>query len=562
MPHSSRAERPSAFALAKPEARKNSGPGRMTLGPASPHSAVIDADGQTMSGLNFAVQDYLSLSGHPLVRAAATAALEHHHLAAGGSASHLGLSVPLLALEARVARFLRLQDAAVFSSGAEANRITLRNLLAPGDTAIVDHGSHPAMFEAVLAAGATPLFSPAGSVEAVERRLRRLAPVARGRLLVTAPAISAYGSVVADVAGLLEQCRHYRATLVIDAAHDLGSVAPGGGGIMELQGCLGRADVVVGSFAKTFGAAGGFAAFRDPALKTRLRQSRFGQRQSAALSAVNASVILAAFDLVESAEGRMRRRRLRGHAQRLRNHLLADGFSVMGAGFAAGAAAALAGRSPGRRDRRCRCCCSDTGPEPHDQCPGQRQAAPGAAAGAHQACARHSMRACARNNMSTEEVVPVTLTINSERVVRMVPTRQHLVDFLRIELGLTGAHLGCEHGVCGACSVRVDGVVVRGCLMLAVQADGSEVMTIEGLTDSGEVADLQDAFVQRNALQCGFCTPGMVMTAAELLREHQPKTREEIRTFLSGNYCRCTGYHAVVDAVATTLERRIKGDRP
>ena len=164
--------------------------------------------------------------------------------------------------------------------------------------------------------------------------------------------------------------------------------------------------------------------------------------------------------------------------------------------------------------------------------------------------------------MSTEETVAITLTVNGEPVVRMVPVRQHLVDFLRTELGLTGAHLGCEHGVCGACSVRVDGVVVRGCLLLAVQADGSDVITIEGLTDSGEVADLQAAFVQRNALQCGFCTPGMVITAAELLLEKQPRTREEIRTFLSGNYCRCTGYHAIVDAVATTLEARAKGDRP
>ena len=164
--------------------------------------------------------------------------------------------------------------------------------------------------------------------------------------------------------------------------------------------------------------------------------------------------------------------------------------------------------------------------------------------------------------MSTEETVAVTLTVNGETVVRMVPVRQHLVDFLRTELGLTGAHLGCEHGVCGACSVRVDGVVVRGCLMLAVQADGSDVVTIEGLTDSGEVADLQAAFVERNALQCGFCTPGMVMTAAELLAEQQPRSREEIRTFLSGNYCRCTGYHAIVDAVAATLEARAKGARP
>ena len=160
--------------------------------------------------------------------------------------------------------------------------------------------------------------------------------------------------------------------------------------------------------------------------------------------------------------------------------------------------------------------------------------------------------------MSDEETLQISLTVNGERVARSVPVRQHLVDFLRIELGFTGAHLGCEHGICGACSVRVDGAVVRGCLMLAVQADGSEVVTIEGLADTGEIADLQAAFVERNALQCGYCTPGMLMTAAELLRQAAPRSRDEIRTFLSGNYCRCTGYHAIVDAVETTLAKRLQ----
>ena len=160
--------------------------------------------------------------------------------------------------------------------------------------------------------------------------------------------------------------------------------------------------------------------------------------------------------------------------------------------------------------------------------------------------------------MSDEETLTITLTVNGERVSRLVPVRQALVDFLRIDLGLTGSHIGCEHGVCGACSVRVDGAVVRGCLMLAVQADGADVVTIEGLDDTGEVADLQEAFVARNALQCGYCTPGMLMTASELLREGKPASREEIRTFLSGNYCRCTGYHAIVDAVAATLAARLQ----
>ncbi len=157
-----------------------------------------------------------------------------------------------------------------------------------------------------------------------------------------------------------------------------------------------------------------------------------------------------------------------------------------------------------------------------------------------------------------EETQIITLTVNGEQVSRLVAVRQHLVDFLRTELGLTGSHLGCEHGICGACSVRVDGDVLRGCLMLAVQADGAEVETLEGLTESGEISDLQDNFVERGALQCGFCTPGMLVTAAELLRQGRPKTRDEIREFLSGNFCRCTGYHAIIDAVETTLNQRLE----
>ncbi|WP_198375376.1 (2Fe-2S)-binding protein [Neoroseomonas rubea] len=152
--------------------------------------------------------------------------------------------------------------------------------------------------------------------------------------------------------------------------------------------------------------------------------------------------------------------------------------------------------------------------------------------------------------------VDITLTVNGERVSRSVEARRHLIDFLRIDLGLTGSHAGCEHGVCGACTVRVDGEIVRGCLVLAASLDGAEVTTIEGLTDSGEVADLQDAFVARNAAQCGFCSPGMVMAAADILRHHPAASREEIREHLSGNYCRCTGYQAIVDAVETTLKAR------
>ncbi|HEY5609037.1 MAG TPA: (2Fe-2S)-binding protein [Alphaproteobacteria bacterium] len=155
------------------------------------------------------------------------------------------------------------------------------------------------------------------------------------------------------------------------------------------------------------------------------------------------------------------------------------------------------------------------------------------------------------------ETIAITLSVNGERVERTVKVRQHLVDFLRTELGLTGAHLGCEHGVCGACTVRVDGRIVRGCLMLAVQADGAAVETIEGVTATREIADLQQEFVGRNAAQCGFCTPGMLLTATELLQRAKPMDRSAIREYIGGNFCRCTGYHAIVDAIEAVLNRRL-----
>ena len=150
----------------------------------------------------------------------------------------------------------------------------------------------------------------------------------------------------------------------------------------------------------------------------------------------------------------------------------------------------------------------------------------------------------------------LTLTVNGQPQQRSVRPRQHLVDFLRQQLGLKGSHLGCEHGVCGACTVEVNGRIVRGCLTLALQAQGCSVRTIEGLSQDGDVRDLQDAFVRNNALQCGFCTPGMVMAAKELLQHKPDATRAEVREWMSGNYCRCTGYHAIVDAVCETLAAR------
>jgi carbon-monoxide dehydrogenase small subunit len=161
----------------------------------------------------------------------------------------------------------------------------------------------------------------------------------------------------------------------------------------------------------------------------------------------------------------------------------------------------------------------------------------------------------------TEETHAITLVVNGESIHETVEARQSLVDFLRDNLALTGSHVGCEHGVCGACTVRVDGVIVRGCLMLAVQCGGAQVETIEGLSDSGSIADLQAAFARRNALQCGFCTPGMLLAAHELLQGGGVPSRDQIRVHLSGNYCRCTGYQSIVDAVEAVARARA-GERP
>ncbi|CAM3601397.1 (2Fe-2S)-binding protein [Polynucleobacter brandtiae] len=155
----------------------------------------------------------------------------------------------------------------------------------------------------------------------------------------------------------------------------------------------------------------------------------------------------------------------------------------------------------------------------------------------------------------------ITLTVNGASITAEVEPRQHLVDFLREDLFLKGPHLGCEHGACGACTVKVDGQIIRGCLFLAVQADGRVVETIEGLTKSGALVDLQESFMRHNAMQCGFCSSGMLLAAAELIEKQPTATREEVREWISGNYCRCTGYHSIVSAIMDVLEARLKGEK-
>ncbi len=155
-----------------------------------------------------------------------------------------------------------------------------------------------------------------------------------------------------------------------------------------------------------------------------------------------------------------------------------------------------------------------------------------------------------------ERFCDISLRVNGEGVSERVEARKTLVDFLRDDLGLTGSHVGCEQGVCGACTVVVDGAVLRGCLVLAAQCDGTDVQTIEGISDSGAIADLQEAFTRRNALQCGFCTPGMLIGAQALLDRGGVPSRDAIREHISGNYCRCTGYQAIVDAIESTAQSR------
>jgi carbon-monoxide dehydrogenase small subunit len=154
------------------------------------------------------------------------------------------------------------------------------------------------------------------------------------------------------------------------------------------------------------------------------------------------------------------------------------------------------------------------------------------------------------------DLYPIQITVNGVHHQGSVEPRTHLADFLREALGLKGSHLGCEQGVCGACTVELNGRTVRGCLTLAVQADGGSVQTIEGLSQTGAIRDLQQAFVAHNALQCGFCTSGMLMAAKELVERRPHASRSEVREWISGNYCRCTGYHAIVDAICDVLQQR------
>ncbi|HEV8306710.1 MAG TPA: (2Fe-2S)-binding protein [Methylomirabilota bacterium] len=154
----------------------------------------------------------------------------------------------------------------------------------------------------------------------------------------------------------------------------------------------------------------------------------------------------------------------------------------------------------------------------------------------------------------------IALTVNGAARAGHAEPRKLLVDFLREDLGLTGTHVGCEHGICGACTILVNGEATRACLMLAVQADGAELLTVEGLATDGRLHPLQEAFREHHGVQCGFCTPGMLLTAYDLLRVNPSPTEQDVRAGLSAVLCRCTGYQGIVEAVAAAAER-IRGAR-
>lgn len=268
----------------------------------------------TRPGLDFDTLDHLALARHPAVRAAAASQPDESAAAALTAM-----------LEARLAGFVQLSAARVFATGRDAILQGLAHMFRPGDEVIVDAGAHPAMFDAVLASGARLNRCPAASTGGMERRLLRLGRQGcRGRMFLAVPAISGQASRMADLAELMALARTHGARVIADLSHDLGAVAPTGRGVMELQGCLGRIDVVVGNLAGAFGTRGGFAAFRDP------DEAGVAATGAAALPAGRAAAALAALDLIDSPEGQRRRRRLHSCVLRLRNQLMADGQRVIG----------------------------------------------------------------------------------------------------------------------------------------------------------------------------------------------------------------------------------------
>jgi 7-keto-8-aminopelargonate synthetase-like enzyme len=304
---------------------------RVVIGRHDRRASMLDRAGRSMAGLNFSSLDYLGLSSHDAVIDAVARAARKLTLASGGTAGMTGLSPQLLALERRVALSLGMADATVFPSGFHAGQAAVATLLGRGDHAVIDAHAHAGLRTGARLSGATLHSYPHASLDGAERRLSRLRrSEPKAGLLVATSAFFPDTATIPDLIGLSEICAAYRAKLLVDVAHDFGVLGPKGLGVLELQGLLGRADVVVGSFAKSFASNGGFVASQSTSFQLGLRLGAAGQSQSATLSALQASVILAAFDIIQSADGARRRARLMTNALRLRNRLVVDGFHVSG----------------------------------------------------------------------------------------------------------------------------------------------------------------------------------------------------------------------------------------
>lgn len=304
---------------------------RATLGRIEPVAETRMRDGIVHGGVNFASQDYLSLAGHPAIAEAAKQAIDRWGVHSAGSPALMGNSSLSVELERRLADFLGYDDCTVFATGWAAGYGVIKTLVQPHDYIVIDGLAHASLQEGARNATRNVFSVPHLSNAAVARRLERLRRDRPGAgILVVTETVFSMDSDVPDIAGLVDICRRFGATLLVDAAHDLGAIGPTGRGFLECQGMVGRPDVLMGSFSKTFASNGGFVACSHPALKQALRSSCCPLTFSNALSPVQAAIVLKALDIVEADEGRQRRERLLANADRLRSRLRSAGFDVLG----------------------------------------------------------------------------------------------------------------------------------------------------------------------------------------------------------------------------------------
>ena len=304
---------------------------KTTLGRIGTECEMRTRDGRVHHGVNFASQDYLSLSSHPGIIDAARHAIDRFGVHSAGSPALMGNTAMSAALEERLAAFLGYGDCAVFATGWAAGYGVIKTLVRPEDCIVIDRLAHASLQEGARNATRNVFSVPHLSNSAVARRLERIRrDRPRAGILVVTETIFSMDSDIPDIAGLIEICRRWNATLMVDAAHDLGAIGPTGRGVLEHQAIVGKVDVLMGSFSKTFASNGGYVASNHPALKQALRSSCGPLTFSNAISPAQAAIVLKAIDIVDSVEGSDRRRRMLGNANRLRRGLDQAGFDVLG----------------------------------------------------------------------------------------------------------------------------------------------------------------------------------------------------------------------------------------